>query len=74
MKIIYPQDDDTVAVMAVNPRLLETHTLVEVGTKHVPAGKKFKVVEDSDLPQDEEFWAAWRVDFTSDFDGIGEAA
>ena len=74
MKIMYPQDDDTVAVMAVNPRLLETQTMVEIGTKHVPAGKNFKIVEDSDLPEDDTFWAAWRVDFSKNNDGTGEAA
>lgn len=74
MKIIYQQDDNTVAVMGVNPKLLETKTMIEVGTTFVPAGKKFKVVEDSDLPTDETFWAAWRVDFSTDFDGTGEAA
>lgn len=71
MKIIYEQDDSTIATMAVAGQDLSMEQMVEFGIKFVPNGKVFKVVEDSDLP-DPLFWEAWRVDF-SEHDGIGEA-
>ena len=70
--IIYPQDDDTIATMAVNEKLLANSTMIEIGKRYVPAGKKFKIIEPEDLPE-EIFWPAWRVDFDADNDGTGEA-
>lgn len=70
--IIYPLDDETVAVMTANEKLLANLSMLEIAKKHVPNGKKFKIIEREDLP-DETFWPAWRVDFDADNDGVGEA-
>ena len=67
MKIIYEQDNGTVAVMGVSPK--STLSLQEVAVRMVPLNKRFKIVDDSDLP-DPEFADAWRVDFTTN-DGTG---
>ena len=69
MKIIYPTDTGTVAVMAVNPLVLEKMTLLEAAKKFVPSGKPFKLINDADLPED-DFQEAWVVDFSSR-DGTG---
>lgn len=67
MKIIYEQDDGSVAIMAVNER--HSNNLYATAVKLVPLNKRFKLVNDSDLP-DDEFADAWRVDFTTN-DGSG---
>lgn len=69
MKIIYQTDEGTVAVMAVNPKILERMSLTDAAKKYVPTGKPFKLVNDADLPED-DFQEAWVVDFTSN-DGTG---
>lgn len=72
MKIIYLTKKNTVALMAVNPTLLETMTLQEAAKKCVPVGQPFKIVDPRDLP-DLAFQEAWVVDFTVN-DGVGGAA
>ena len=69
MKIIFPTDNGTVAVMAVNPLIVEKMSLLDAAKRYVPAGKPFKLVNDADLP-DDDFQEAWVVDFTSN-DGTG---
>ena len=69
MKIIYEQDSGIVAVMAINPVLLEQMTLQEAAGLFVPNGKRFRIVDASELPE-ETFWEAWQVDFTVN-DGVG---
>lgn len=70
MKIIYPQEDETVAIITVAE--VEGVDLVEIGKKLVPTGVRFKVVKDTDVIDEPTYWAAWRVDFAK-ADGIGEA-
>lgn len=72
MRIIFPTDEGTVAVMAVNPAILEKMSLLDAAKKFVPAGKPFKLVNISDLP-DNDFQEAWVVDFGT-HDGVGSAA
>ena len=54
-KIIYTQDDGTVAVI---------HPIVSIdyALKAVPTGKSYKVVEDSVIPTDRTFRDAWVLD------------
>lgn len=70
MKIIYPTDAGTVAVMAVAPSVLASMSLLEAAKKYVPKGKPFKLVNNGDLPED-DFQEAWVVDFSTN-DGTGE--
>ncbi len=67
MKIIFEQDNGLVAVLAVKQNVTD---LKAAAIKGVPKGKRFKIVSESDLP-DETFYEAWRVDFSVN-DGIGE--
>ena len=40
----------------------------------VPNGKKYKIIEDSDLPTDKTFRNAWTVDESDLTDGTGSAS
>ena len=57
MRIIYPTDDGGVAVIIPAPEC--GLTIEEIAAKDVPAGKPFKIVEDSDIPEDRTFRNAW---------------
>ena len=78
-RIIYKQDNGRVAVIEPctwekNPATGENFTVEEVATMIVPNGKKYKIVEDSDIPTDRTFRNAWTVDESDLTDGIGSAS
>ena len=56
-RIIYPTDDGGVAVIIPAPEC--GLTIEEIAAKDVPAGKPFKIVEDTDIPTDRTFRNAW---------------
>jgi hypothetical protein len=58
-RIIYPNDDGGVSIIAPAPEALETMTIEEIAAKDVPAGKPFKIVDVSDIPSDRTFRNAW---------------
>jgi len=68
--IIFKQDNGILAVMIPTPECLETHSILEIAIKDVPAGKRFKIIDASELPQDipQEAWVVDEADLT---DGIG---
>ena len=68
--IIYLQDNGIPAVMTPAPECLQTHTILEIAVKDVPAGKPFKIVDADDLPSDgpQEAWVVDEADLT---DGVG---
>lgn len=57
MRIIYPTDEGGVAVIVPAPEC--GLTIEEIAAKDVPAGKPFKIVEDTDIPTDRTFRNAW---------------
>ena len=57
MRIIYPTDDGGVAVIV--PAVECGLTIEEIAAKDVPAGKPFKIVDASDIPEDRTFRNAW---------------
>ena len=57
MRIIYPTDDGGVAVII--PAAECGLTIEEIAAKDVPAGKPYKIVDVSDIPEDRTFRAAW---------------
>ena len=67
--IIYIQDNGIPAVMTPTPECLQTHTILEIAVKDVPAGKPFKIVDAADLPDAPQ--EAWVVDDADLTDGIG---
>jgi len=68
-RIIFNQDNGTVAVIIPTPECLQTHTIQEIAIKDVPAGKPFKIVDAADLPDaPQEAWVVNEADLT---DGVG---
>jgi hypothetical protein len=49
---------------------LDAHGIMAIAIKDVPAGKKFKIIDSSDLPQDVP-QEAWRINEALLTDGIG---
>ena len=75
-KIIYLKDDGVIAI--IHPILTEINlatgknwTLEEIAKKDVPTGKKYKIVENSDIPTDRSFRDAWTVSESDLIDGVG---
>ena len=76
MRILYQQNDGTVAIIVpvlteTNPETGELYTIKEIAEKDVPQGKKYKIVEDSEIPTDRSFRNAWVVDENDLTDGVG---
>ena len=75
-KIIYKQDSGVLAVITpilteINPNTGSAYTVKEIAEKDVPTGKKYKIIEDSDLPSNRNFRNAWTVDESDLTDGVG---
>ena len=67
--IIYNQDNGIPAVVVPTKEALENHTILEIAIKDVPAGKPFKIVDRSELPDAPQ--EAWVVDEADLTDGVG---
>lgn len=57
MRIIYPTDEGGVAVII--PAAECGLSIEEIAAKDVPAGKPYKIVDVSDIPEDRTFRDAW---------------
>lgn len=68
--IIYNQDNGIPAVLVPAQEALALYGIMAIAIKDVPAGKPFKIVNASELPQDvpQEAWVIDDADLT---DGIG---
>tara|TARA_B100001778_G_C18131750_1_gene425304 strand:- start:302 stop:535 length:234 start_codon:yes stop_codon:yes gene_type:complete len=76
MKILYTGEDGIVSIMTpvlkdINPETGQVWTVEEIAKKDVPTGKKYKIVEDSDVSTDRSFRDAWIVDESDLTDGVG---
>jgi hypothetical protein len=70
--IIYLQDNGIPAILVPTPEVLETHTIMEVAIKDVPAGKPFKIIDASELAElDGIPQEAWEIDDVYLTDGVG---
>ena len=69
MRIIYKTPENTVSVIAPSPHW--SGTMEELAQKDVPTGLKYKIVEDSVIPNDRSFRNAWEVDEKELTDGVG---
>jgi len=62
MKIIYPTETGSVAVISPTLEYLQDHTIEECVAKDVPASAEFHIIEEEDLPQEhEDFFNAWEL-------------
>jgi hypothetical protein len=68
--IIYNQDNGIPAVVAPTEETLQQHGIMAIALKDVPAGKPFKIIDASELPQDIP-QEAWEIDEADLTDGIG---
>ena len=68
--IIYNQNNGVPAVVIPTQECLQTHSILKIAIKDVTAGKKFKIINASELPKDapQEAWVVNEADLT---DGIG---
>lgn len=70
-RIIYKNDDGSVAVIIPTPEALALYGIEAIAQKDVPAGKAYKIVDSSEIPTDRTFRAAWTVDEADLTDGVG---
>ena len=75
-KIIYLQENGVVAIINpilndINPATNKIYTIEEIAKKDVPTGKKYKIIDDSDVPTDRSFRDAWTVSESDLTDGVG---
>jgi hypothetical protein len=68
--IIYNQDNGVPAVVMPTQEALDAHGIMAIAIKDVPAGKKFKIIDAADLPQDVP-QETWIVDEALLTDGVG---
>ena len=67
--IIYNQDNGIPAIVMPTEEALKKHGIMAIAIKDVPAGKPFKIVDASELPDAPQ--ETWTVDETDLTDGIG---
>jgi hypothetical protein len=67
--IIYNQDNGIPAVVMPTQEALDAHGIMAIAIKDVPAGKPFKIIDASDLPNTPQ--ETWTVDDAELTDGIG---
>jgi hypothetical protein len=60
--IIYPNDNGGICILTPAPEC--GLSLQEIAAKDVPAGKPWRIVNDTDIPATREFRDAWTADFT----------
>jgi hypothetical protein len=56
-RIIYPNDEGGVSIIIPTPNC--KLTIEEIAAKDVPAGKPFKIVDNTAIPTDRTFRNAW---------------
>tara|TARA_Y100000992_G_scaffold119301_1_gene78177 strand:- start:117 stop:350 length:234 start_codon:yes stop_codon:yes gene_type:complete len=76
MRVVYKNDDGTITILVpvlteINLATGNPFTIEEIAAKDVPTGKKYKIVEDSDISSDRSFRNAWTVDESDLTDGEG---
>ena len=58
-RIVYTNDDGTIAIIIPTAEWLETHTIEELAEKDVPDGLEYHIVNVSEIPTDRTFRDAW---------------
>ena len=58
-RIVYKNEDGTIAIIIPTPEWLETHTIEELAVKDVPDGLEYHIVDASEIPSDRTFRNAW---------------
>jgi hypothetical protein len=75
-RIIYLNEDDKlesdVSIVIPSTEGLEDSTIDELAKKLVPTGKKYKIVDKSEISNDRTFRNAWTIAESELTDGVGE--
>tara|TARA_R100000988_G_C3834152_1_gene87624 strand:+ start:114 stop:338 length:225 start_codon:yes stop_codon:yes gene_type:complete len=72
-KIIYKKDDGGVAViMPTNEGLEKLGSIDNLAKRDVPTGKKYKIVDESEILSDRTFRNAWEINESELTDGVGD--
>ncbi len=69
--IIYKQDNGTVAIIRPTEEALARYGNDAFAQKDVPAGEKYKIILETDVPADRSQRSAWTVADTALTDGVG---
>jgi len=69
-RILYLQDNGVVAVIL--PGVNETRSIDEIAKLSVPTGKKYKIVDTTDISSDRKFRNAWTIVESELTDGVGD--
>jgi hypothetical protein len=69
-RIIYNQDNGIVAIIVPNEKY--NLSVEAIAKKDVPTGKKYKIVDISEISSDRTFRNAWEIDEAELTDGVGE--
>lgn len=72
--VIYPNGEGGVAIFSPDTRMLAKYGLDRIARKVVPAGLPFKIVDETELPQDKTTRNAWTVDEADLTDGVGNTS
>jgi hypothetical protein len=70
-RIIYLQDNGSVAVIIPTPDALDQYGIEAIAKKDVPVGKPYKLVDVTEIPSDRSQREAWTVDESELTDGVG---
>ena len=71
--IIYKKDDGGVAiVITTNEGLEKLGGIDNLAKRDVPTGKKYKIVDKSEISSDRTFRNAWEIDESELTDGVGD--
>lgn len=69
-RIIYQNDDNSISILTPAPEC--PLTIEEIAAKDVPTGKKYKIVDINEIPEDRTFRNAWEIDESELTDGVGK--
>ena len=70
-RIIYKTDEGGVAVIIPSPEAVALYGINAIAKKDVPAGKPYKIINASDIPDDRSQRSAWTVNDADLTDGVG---
>tara|TARA_R100000231_G_C5284152_1_gene152563 strand:- start:337 stop:564 length:228 start_codon:yes stop_codon:yes gene_type:complete len=68
-RIVYLRDDGGVTILIPSDNC--GLTVEEIASKDVPTGKKYKIINTSDVSSDRTFRSAWTVSESDLTDGVG---
>lgn len=59
--IVYKQNNNGIVILFPMPEYLENHSIEELALKDVPENTPYKIINESELPQDWRFRNAWEL-------------